>query len=83
LEWIAAAGKGSVYSTTTVRTGAEPYNVSLIDLEEGPRLMAAVVDCDPDDVRIGMPVTAVVRRRDGKPSVFFVPARAGEAERAL
>ncbi len=83
LEWVAARGKGFVYSTTTVRTGAEPYNISLIDLEEGPRLMAAVIDCNPDDVRIGMPVTAVVRSRDGKPAVFFVPVHTKKKKKAL
>jgi uncharacterized OB-fold protein len=36
-----------------------PYNVSLIDLEEGPRLISNVIDCSPEQVKIGMPVEVV------------------------
>jgi len=36
-----------------------PYNVSLIDLDEGGRIVSNVVDCPPDEVRIGMAVEVV------------------------
>jgi hypothetical protein len=32
--------------------------VALVDLEEGPRVMTNLVDCDPDAVQVGMPVRA-------------------------
>jgi uncharacterized protein len=41
LEWRVSAGLGTVYATTTVRPrGGEPYDVSLIDLDEGFRMMS-------------------------------------------
>ena len=42
-EWRVSAGTGTVYATTTVRRrGEEPYDVSLIDLDEGFRIMSRV-----------------------------------------
>jgi uncharacterized OB-fold protein len=35
------------------------YNVALIELDEGPRLFTNLVDCQPDDIRCGMPVEVV------------------------
>ena len=42
-DWRISAGLGTVYATTTVhRRGEEPHDVSLIDLDEGFRMMSAV-----------------------------------------
>ena len=46
--------RGVVYSTTTVHGREGAYNVCLVDLEDGVRMMSTVVGIDPDDVRIGM-----------------------------
>jgi uncharacterized OB-fold protein len=63
VEWVEASGRGTVYSFTIIRQNLSrsfrhlvPYVVALVDLEEGPRLMTNIVDCDPVDVRIGAPV---------------------------
>ena len=77
LEWVEASGDGEVYSTTVVRNRPEKggdYNVALIDLAEGPRLMSRVVEIEPAKVRIGMKVRARVGELDGVPQVLFVPA---------
>lgn len=73
LEWVEASGKGTVYSTTVVRNKppTPDYNVALIDLEEGVRLMSRVVGIDPADVMIGMHVIARVDAIDGVPAVLF------------
>jgi uncharacterized OB-fold protein len=47
------------------------YNIALIDLAEGPRLMSRVVDSAPQDVRIGDDVTAFVGEIDGNRVVLF------------
>ena len=62
LEWFEPSGRGVVYSTTVVRTKppAEPYNVALIDLEEGPRVTSRVVGIAPAEVKIGMKVKAKI-----------------------
>ena len=36
-----SAGRGTVYSATTVHTREETYGVCLVDLDEGVRVMAA------------------------------------------
>ncbi|RTZ41673.1 Zn-ribbon domain-containing OB-fold protein [Candidimonas sp. SYP-B2681] len=77
LEWFAPSGKGTVYSTTVVRRKAEQggdYNVALIDLAEGPRMMSRVDDLAPESVTIGMPVTAQVKDADSGKIVVFVKA---------
>jgi len=76
LEWRVSAGRGTVYATTTVHpvTGT-PYNVSLIDCDEGFRLMSRVEGVTPQEVRIGMRVSMRVHRpgADEAPYPVFVP----------
>ncbi len=82
LEASEASGRGTVYSTTVVRRKPErggDYNVVLVDLEEGPRMMSRVDGIAPDKVQIGMEVTARVIARDDGNLVVFVPAGSGAA----
>ncbi|MEJ0045221.1 MAG: OB-fold domain-containing protein [Rhodospirillales bacterium] len=76
LEFVAASGHGTVYSTTVVRQKPPTpcYNVALIDLAEGPRMMARVIGLAADDVRIGMHVKARIIEEEGAPLVVFEPA---------
>jgi uncharacterized OB-fold protein len=66
LEWRVSAGLGTVYATTVThpRDGA-PYNVALIDVDEGFRLMSRVEDIAPEAVKIGMRVKFRVHRPKG------------------
>ena len=75
LEWVEASGLGTVYSVTVVRVRppALPYNVVLVDLAEGPRIMSRVDGIAPDAVRIGMQVRAAIAREDDKPLIVFTP----------
>lgn len=74
LEWFAPSGDGVVYSTTVVRRKPEQggnYNVALVDLAEGPRMMSRIDGIAPEDVSIGMPVSArVIDSEEGKLVVF-------------
>ena len=63
-----SAGRGIVYSTTGVHTREGAYNVALVDLDEGFRMMSEVVGADPDAVAIGAVVQA--RADDGERIVF-------------
>ncbi len=63
LDWAPAAGKGVVYSYTVVRRAPSkqfadevPYVLGLVELEEGPRILVRIEGCEPDDVRVGLPV---------------------------
>jgi hypothetical protein len=76
LEWVEVGGDGVVYSTTVVHNRPEKggdYNIALIDLAEGPRMMSRVVGVEPAAVRIGMKVRARVGELDGAPQVLFTP----------
>jgi uncharacterized protein len=79
LEWRVSAGLGTVYATTVThpREGA-PYNVALVDCDEGFRLMSRIEDIVPEAVTIGMRVKFRVHRpEDGDPSYpVFVPVKA-------
>jgi hypothetical protein len=79
LEWVEASGEGTVYSSTVVRRRPEQggdYNVALIDLAEGPRMMSRVEDIDPPAVAIGMAVEAFVGGLPDKPVLLFRPRSA-------
>ncbi|HWK53311.1 MAG TPA: Zn-ribbon domain-containing OB-fold protein [Hyphomicrobiales bacterium] len=81
--WVEPTGKGEVYSTSVVRRKAEKggdYNVALITLEEGPRMMGRVLGMAPDKVRIGMVVSAHVGEIDGEPAVVFYAVEQGNRE---
>ncbi len=70
LAWRESSGKGAVYAVTTVRDRAGDYNVSLVDLEGGARMMSRIEGVDPQQVSIGQPVRArIVRGED--PYVVF------------
>jgi uncharacterized protein len=78
VSWIEASGRGTVYSATTVyKKPPEPsYDVALIDLAEGPRMMSRVEGVDPAEVRIGMAVVARIRMPDeGDAYIVFEPER--------
>ncbi|RYF58543.1 MAG: hypothetical protein EOO27_12225 [Comamonadaceae bacterium] len=76
LQWRVSAGAGTVYSTSVVypRKG-EPYNVALIDLDEGFRVMSRVVVDDPLAVAIGQRVAFRSVQEEGldEPIPVFYP----------
>jgi uncharacterized protein len=77
LEWRISKGMGTVHATTVVfPQKGEPYNVALIDIDEGFRMMSRVEDIPPLDVRIGMRVTFRVHPAEGDepPYPVFTPA---------
>jgi len=63
LTWVQPQGLGTVHAVTTVRRKPDAggdFNVSLIDLDEGVRLMSRVEGVAPSDVKIGQRVRARV-----------------------
>jgi uncharacterized protein len=72
VELVAPAGTGTVYAVTTVRRKPDAggdLNVSLIDLDEGVRLMGRVEGVAADTVRIGQRVSARVLQREGAAAI--------------
>lgn len=79
--WHEATGEGSVYSCTVVRrdvgdyADATPFALAYVELDEGPRMIANIVDCDVENVRIGDRVRAVFHRTDVEAAlVRFTPS---------
>lgn len=77
LEWVQPKGTGFVYSTTTVRRKPDAggdYDVSIVELDEGVRLMSTVQGISPEEVKIGMRVRALVVGTDNEQhKVVFRP----------
>lgn len=76
LEWQESSGRGTVYATTAVyHRHGEPYNVALVDLEEGFRMMSCVGDISAEEVEAGLGVRLEVREQEDKPVAIFVRER--------
>jgi uncharacterized OB-fold protein len=63
VEWIDAAGTGTLYTYSVVHANdlpsfrsRVPYVVAIVDLDEGPRMETNIVDCPFDELRVGMRV---------------------------
>ncbi|HUY17897.1 MAG TPA: Zn-ribbon domain-containing OB-fold protein [Candidatus Binataceae bacterium] len=65
-EWIRSKGSGKVYTFTITYQNAAagfrdalPYVLAYVELDEGLKMLTNIVDCRPEQVRIGMPVAVV------------------------
>src|SRR3954469_10942022 len=79
LEWRISGGRGTVYATTIVHPAeGAPFNVALIDCDEGFRLMSRVEDIAASEVKIGMRVKFRVHSQGGEepPIPVFTPEAA-------
>ncbi len=79
LRWVQPSGRGVVYSTTVVRRPADkggPYNVALIELDEGVRLMSRVDGLAPERVAIGLRVQVKIADVNGHLAPVFLPEAA-------
>ena len=70
LAWVAVGPRGEVFSWTVVHRSQTPgfetetpYAVVLVELEDGGRMIANVIDCPLERLRIGMPVEAAFEKR--------------------
>src|SRR4051794_6297999 len=76
IAWTPASGAGTVYSQTTVHIQIAPefnppYIVAVVELDEGVRMLANIVD---GDTQIGNRVKVAWRPREGQPPLpVFTP----------
>jgi uncharacterized OB-fold protein len=68
VRWTEASGRGTLYTWSVVHVNdlppwpeRVPYVAAVVELDEGPRIMTNVVDCDFDALRIDMPVEVTFR----------------------
>jgi uncharacterized OB-fold protein len=78
LGWEKASGLGKVTHYSVVHMPPSdafetPYVLALIELDEGVRMMSNV-KCDPDEVRIGLPVKVTFEKRGDVFLPMFEPA---------
>ena len=69
--WEKMSGRGRVYTWIVVHRPQHPafyddvpYNVAIIELEEGPRMHSRIVGCANENIRIGMPVEVVFEKKN-------------------
>lgn len=65
-EWALSKGRGTIFTWTVVERAlhpafddAVPYAPTVVELEEGVRLLSTIVDVEPADLEIGMAVEVV------------------------
>jgi len=62
------SGKGKIITYTIIHEAPEnfegqaPYPMAIIQLDEGPKLTAQIVDCKLEDIKIGMKVKSTFRK---------------------
>ncbi len=65
VDWIQAAGKGTIYSYSVTRRGpGAPYCIAYVTLDEGPVMLTHIVDTALDTIRIGQQVEVAFRRSE-------------------
>jgi uncharacterized OB-fold protein len=79
--WERVSGSGRVHSFTIDRVGhlpalrkLAPYAIAIVELDEGPRLTARLVECDVEAVKVGMRVVAAFEDVEDASLVHFRPA---------
>jgi uncharacterized protein len=77
-EWTSSSGRGTVYSYTVVHHQTHPafgvpYTIVLVELEDGPRMVAQLRAPDEESVGIGMHVRVDWEDHPEQPLPVFVP----------
>jgi uncharacterized OB-fold protein len=60
-EWVEASGRGTLHTFTIIRqnrspafAALSPYAVGIVELDEGVRMMSNIVECDVEQLEVGM-----------------------------
>jgi uncharacterized OB-fold protein len=75
VEWFDASGLGTVYSFAVTQKGdgpwreVSPYVLAYVELEEGPRVLTNIVECDPSSIAIGQAVEVVFHPTEKGPAL--------------
>lgn len=71
-EWRRLSGRGEIYSWVYFQRAYNaawearvPYNVILVQLDEGPRMFSNALPLGRDDLRVGMPVQVAFEEEAG------------------
>tara|TARA_B100000315_G_C14283758_1_gene454221 strand:+ start:11 stop:421 length:411 start_codon:yes stop_codon:yes gene_type:complete len=80
--WVQSSGKGTVWTFTVTYQNRTPgfaedvpYVLAMVELDEGVKMFTNIVDCNPKDVKIGMPVEVTFVQATGQITIpYFKPA---------
>jgi uncharacterized OB-fold protein len=79
--WEQASGKGTVRTFGVMHqkyhpgwAAIAPYNVTIVELEEGPRFPTNVVGTENSNIKVGMPVIVEFERHEDVALPKFRPA---------
>ena len=86
-DWALLSGHGSVFAKVVYHRAFHPayrddvpYNVVIVQLDEGPRMFSNVIGVDSSEIEVGDPVEVVFDRVDEELAVpRFRPSRTREA----
>ena len=80
LEFVPVSGKAKLYTFTTIYHNAPsefvshmPYTLAVVELEEGPRMLSRVVNCDPAAVSCDMLLTWTLAKVGERSMPCFEP----------
>ncbi len=68
LESVQLSRQGTLYSFTVVRVppagwpGKVPYTLGEVELPEGPHVLAEIIDSEPEQLKLGMPMELALER---------------------
>jgi uncharacterized OB-fold protein len=65
-EYVISKGIGKIYSFVVYKVAFHkavkdslPYVVAIVELDEGPRMLSNIINCDPSNLRCNIPVKVV------------------------
>ena len=81
LTWRQASGDATIYSFTIARRPTAPHFVdeipqliAVVELPEGVRMNTLIVNAEPHDLRVGMPLKPSFRKMNGETLLCFEPS---------
>ncbi len=82
VEWVEAAGGATLYTWTVIYQNdlppwpqRVPYVAAVVELEEGPKMMTHLVECDESELSVGMALTLDFEDLDDELTIaVFKPA---------
>jgi uncharacterized OB-fold protein len=76
LDWAPSSGRATLYSFAVMHQlydeafAAElPYNIAVVETEEGVRLTTQVVDCPNQELKVGMPLQVIFESRSDEVAI--------------
>ncbi|MDD2620475.1 MAG: OB-fold domain-containing protein [Syntrophomonadaceae bacterium] len=81
-EWQQLEGKGKIYSYTTICVSSlpefandVPYVYAIVELNEGIRIPANILNCPLEQLRVELPLELMIVNKGGKKLPAFQPAK--------